>query len=69
MADPAADPDVLMSVIVRLPESPSVADDRVVTAKRAYPGQQVKRNHPGSTLSSDSGNAIKRITAGVKVRR
>jgi hypothetical protein len=35
MADPAADPDALVSVIVRLPDSPSVADDRVVVAKRA----------------------------------
>jgi len=35
MADPAADPDTLVSVIVCLPESTSVADDRVVMAKRA----------------------------------
>jgi hypothetical protein len=34
-ADPAADPNALVSVIVRLPESPSVADDRAITAKRA----------------------------------
>jgi hypothetical protein len=35
MADPAADPDALVSVIVRLAESPPVADDRAVSAKRA----------------------------------
>jgi hypothetical protein len=35
MADPAADPDALVSVIVRLPEPPSVADDCVVMAKWA----------------------------------
>jgi hypothetical protein len=69
MADPAADPDALVSVIVRLPDSTSVADDRVVMAKRTYPRQQSERNHPGSILSSGSGSAIKRITAGVKARR
>jgi hypothetical protein len=35
MADPTTDPNALVSVIVRLPESPSVADDRVITAMRA----------------------------------
>ena len=35
MADAAADPDALVAVIVRLPESPPVADDRVISAKRA----------------------------------
>jgi hypothetical protein len=35
MADPTADPNALVSVIVRLPESSSVADDRVLTAKGA----------------------------------
>ena len=66
MADPAADPDAMVSVVVRLPESSPVADDRVVTAKGAYSRQQSKRNHPGSGLSCLSGSAIKRITAGVK---
>jgi len=69
MADPTADPDALVSVIVRLPESPSVAKDRLAMAKRAYPRQKSKRNHPGSRLSCVSGSAIKGITAGVKARR
>jgi hypothetical protein len=69
MADPAADPDALVPVIVRLPESPSVAKDRLALAERAHPRQKSKRNHPGSRLSCVSGSAIKRITAGVKARR
>jgi hypothetical protein len=59
----------LVSGIVRLPQSPSVTDDRVVVAKRAKPRQETKRNYPGSRLSCVSGSAIKRITAGVKARR
>jgi len=69
MADPAAAPDALVSVIVRFAESPSVANDRLAVAQRAYPRQKLKRNHPGSRLSCMSGSAIKRITAGVKARR
>jgi hypothetical protein len=69
MADPAADPDALVFVIVGFPESPSVANDRLAVAKRAYPRQKLERNHPGSRLSCVSGSAIKRITAGVKARR
>jgi hypothetical protein len=69
MTDAATDPDALVSVIVRLPKSSPVADDRLALTKRAHPGQPAKRNHPGSTLSSVSGSAIKRITAGVKARR
>jgi hypothetical protein len=69
MANAAADPDALVSVIVRLSESPSVADDRLPLAKRAHPRQPANRNHPGSMLSCVSGSAIKRITAGVKARR
>ena len=45
MADAAADPDALVSVIVRLPESPSVADDSVVAAQRAKPRQQMQGNY------------------------
>jgi hypothetical protein len=56
-------------VIVRLPESPSMADDRVVAAQRAQPRQQMQWNYPGSMLSLVSCSAIKRITAGVKARR
>ena len=43
-----------------------MADDRVVLANGTSPRQEVQRNHPGSMLSSASGSAIKRITAGVK---
>ena len=39
MADPTADPDPLMSVIIRLPESPAMADDRSVMAERTQPRQ------------------------------
>jgi hypothetical protein len=35
MADPTADPNALVFVIVRLSESPSVADDGLAVAKRA----------------------------------
>ena len=67
--NPATHPDAFVLVIVRLPESPSVADDRVVVAQRTQPRQQMQRNYPGSMLSLVSGSAIKRITAGVKARR
>jgi len=67
--NPATHPDALVLVVVRLPESPSVADDGVVVAERAEPRQQMQRNYPGSMLSLASGSAIKRITAGVKTRR
>jgi hypothetical protein len=69
MTDPTADPNAVMLVIVRLPQSPSVTNDRLITAKWAQPREQMKRNHPGSMLSGVSANAIKRITAGVKARR
>jgi hypothetical protein len=69
MADPAADPDASVSVIVRLPESPSVTNDRLALTKRAEPRQEIERNYPGSRLSCVSGFAINRIMAGVKARR
>jgi len=53
---------------VGLTKSPSVTDDRVVSAKRALPRQSIQRNYPGSRLSFASGSAIKRIKAGVKAR-
>jgi hypothetical protein len=56
-------------VVVGLAESASVADDGVASAHRAAAWEQAQRNYPGSELSSVSGNAIKRITAGVKARR
>jgi hypothetical protein len=69
LTNPATHPNVFVLVVVRLPESPSVADDGVVAAERAQPRQQMQRNYPGSMLSLVSGSAIKRITAGVKARR
>jgi len=68
-ADPAPHPDPIVLVVVGLPESPPVANDRVVLAKRAQPRQEMQRHYPGSLLSLVSGSAIKRITAGVKARR
>jgi hypothetical protein len=67
--NPTPYPDAFVLVVVRLPESPSVADDRVVVAQRTQPRQQMQRNYPGSMLSLVSGSAIKRTTAGVKARR
>jgi len=60
-----------VALIVRLLEPPPVTDDRPTAAQRASPGQQGERDlgHPGTVLSSASGSAIKRITAGVKARR
>jgi hypothetical protein len=69
MTDSAPHPDAFMPVIVGRSEPPSVADDRVIAAKRASPRQKFQRDHPGSMLSFASGSAIKRITAGVKARR
>jgi hypothetical protein len=78
--DSAPHPDGSPLIIVALTESPSalrrglqrssgVADDRVVTAERAAPRQEIQWDHPGSVLSFASGSAIKRIKAGVKARR
>ncbi len=65
----AARPDAFVLVVVRLAESPPVADDRVVVTNRAQSRQELQRDYPGSLLSFVSGSAIKRITAGVKARR
>jgi hypothetical protein len=48
-----------------------VADDRVLAASWTSARQlrQADLSYPGSALSSVNGNAIKRITAGVKARR
>jgi hypothetical protein len=67
--NPTTHPDAFVLLVVRLPEPQSVADDRVVSAQRAQPRQEIQRNYPGSMLSLASGSAIKRITAGVKARR
>jgi hypothetical protein len=39
MADPTADPDALVPVIIRPPEPPTVADKRPVMAERTQPWQ------------------------------
>jgi hypothetical protein len=64
LADSAPHPDAFVLFIVALAPAPPVADDRVVAANWTTPGQAVQRNHPGSMLSSASGSAVKRITAG-----
>ncbi|MEI7903394.1 MAG: hypothetical protein WCK89_24405, partial [bacterium] len=69
LADSAPHPDRFAPVVVALPESASVADDRVVSANWTSARQEVQWDHPGSMLSFASGSAIKRITAGVKARR
>jgi hypothetical protein len=66
LTESAPHPDAFVPVIVALPSAPSMANDRVVVAKWTTPRQAFQRNHPGSMLSSASGSAIKRITAGVK---
>jgi hypothetical protein len=60
-----------MNFIVRLFATLAVADDGPVSTQRTPPRQQLQRErgHPGSILSSASGSAIKRITAGVKACR
>jgi hypothetical protein len=69
MTDSAPHPDALVPVIVAPTEPSSMTDDCVIVAARTFPRQEVQRDHPGSMLSSGSGSAIKRITAGVKARR
>ena len=68
-ADATAHPDSLMLVVVGAPKPPSMTHNGVSPAQRTAPRQELQRNHPGSLLSSISGSVIKRITAGVKVRR
>jgi hypothetical protein len=65
--NPTPHPDAIVSIVVGLAESPAVANNRLVVAKRAQPRQEIRHYpYPGSTLSLVSGSAIKRITAGVK---
>jgi len=66
LTDSAPHPDAFVLVVVRITEPSSVANDRVLPADGTSPRQEAQRNHPGSVLSSASGSAIKRITAGVK---
>jgi hypothetical protein len=69
MTDSASHPDAFVPVVVGMAEPLSVADDCVFPANRTSPRQEIQWDHPGSMLSSASGSAIKRITAGVKARR
>ena len=62
--NPTPHPDVFAPVVVRLTKSPSVANDRGVSAKRTSPWQAIQRNYPGSLLSFGSGSAINRTTTG-----
>ena len=66
LTDSAPHPDAFVLVIVSMAEPSSVANDRVIPANGTSPWQEVQGDHPGSPLSSASGSAIKRITAGVK---
>jgi hypothetical protein len=58
-------------VVVRLLAASSVPNDGVAVAERTVPRQlrQTDADYPGSALSSTTGSAIKRITAGVKACR
>ena len=68
-ADAPPHPQAVVQLVVCLPESTAVTDDRVAMTDRTSPRQTLQRNYPGSRLSFVSGSAIKRITAGVKARR
>jgi hypothetical protein len=67
-ANPAANPDPIVLLIVRLFSATPVADDGFVATKRTLAWQQIQRDsgHPGSVLSFVPRSAIKRIKAGVK---
>jgi hypothetical protein len=66
LTESAPHPDAFVLVIVALTSAPSMANDRVIVTNWTTPRQALQRHHPGSMLSSASGSAIKRITAGVK---
>jgi hypothetical protein len=66
LTESAPHPDAFALVIVALASPPSMANDRVVVTNWTTSRQAFQRNYPGSLLSSASGSAIKRITAGVK---
>ena len=71
MADPTTHPDPVVALVVCLLTPLAMADDGIVATQRTPPRQQSQRKgrHPGSVLSSASGSAIKRITAGVRACR
>ena len=66
LTESAPHPDAFAVVIVAPASAPPMANDRVVVTNWTTPRQALQRNQPGSMLSSASGSAIKRITAGVK---
>jgi hypothetical protein len=66
LTDSTPHPDAFVLVVVSMAEPSSVSYDRVIPANGTSPRQEVQRDHPESPLSSASGSAIKRITAGVK---
>ena len=70
-AQPAPNADDIVDLVVGLFAPLAMAHDGPVAAQRAPPWQQTQwqGGHPGSILSSASGSAIKRITAGVKACR
>jgi len=68
MTDSAPRPNAFVLVVMGVAEPPSMADDRLLTANRASPRQEIQWDHPGSILSFTSGSAMKIITAGVKAR-
>ena len=71
MTDSASHPDPVVALVVCLLAPLAMADDGIVATQRTPPREQLQRErrHPGSVLSSVSGSAIKRITAGVKACR
>ena len=70
-APAAPHPDPVVLIVVSLLAPPSVPNDGVAVAERTVPRQlcQTDPGYPGSALSSTTGRAIKRITAGVKACR
>lgn len=60
-ANSASNPNPFVTVIVRLPKTLAMTDDRRGLTYWAPSRQTIQRNYPGSMLSSVSGNAITRI--------
>ena len=54
---------------VRLTQSPSVANDRILTANRTLPGQKAQRDYPGSAFVFHFWQCDKKNHAGVKAHR
>jgi hypothetical protein len=58
---PAPNPQACVPVVVSLPESSTMTDDRGSLTNWTPPRQVIQGNYPGSMLSSASGSAITRI--------